>query len=601
MKRIWAVLVLIGVVFITYAPALRNGFVWDDTALILRDPLIRSWRLIPEGFNHFLFVDATASDFYRPIQRLTYTLDYAAFAFRPMGYHVISVLWHAAAAVALFLFAEELLLAFEVDSRRSGWLALIASLVWAIHPVHSAAIVYVSGRADSLAAAFGFLGLLLLLRAGRATGRRQVLLLGEAGVSLLFSALSKESGLIFPALGITFFLFRKNWSLAWKSLAVSAFVCAVYFSLRAGAEHDSAPRLSAPPPPLVRPIIAARAVAEYAGLVIFPFNLHMDRDVETQPTGFNEPSLARSAWRELQTLVGVILMAALLYWMFRAAKRNPPVFLCLLFGLIAYLPISGLAAWNATVAEHWIYVPSAFLFLAAALQLAELAPTLQEFRSTTALAAASVFMLWVLFLSGRTFVRTFDWKDQRTFLERTIAAGGDSARMLINLAGLELTENKLPEAAAHLHTALQKKPDQPLAVINLAAVALKQNDFKLARQLLTRATQMPLVEAQAHQLLVVLEHKESGKTDVMRMRLASRTGSPNWSIEKRYIALLDETAGPAAAINELLGCLQTQWYRAESWKLLSDLHAKMGHSTQAAEALSQAQRYDVHLGASTDQ
>ncbi|PYJ80841.1 MAG: hypothetical protein DME73_08640, partial [Verrucomicrobia bacterium] len=66
-KKIWAALILIAFVFISYAPAMRNGFVWDDTALILRDPLIRSWRLIPEGFNHFLFVDATASDFYRPI------------------------------------------------------------------------------------------------------------------------------------------------------------------------------------------------------------------------------------------------------------------------------------------------------------------------------------------------------------------------------------------------------------------------------------------------------------------------------------------------------------------------------------------------------
>ena len=74
-----------------YAPAIRNGFVWDDTALILRDPLIRSWRLIPEGFQHFLFTDATASDFYRPIQRLTYTFDYAAFGFRPAGYHVTSI------------------------------------------------------------------------------------------------------------------------------------------------------------------------------------------------------------------------------------------------------------------------------------------------------------------------------------------------------------------------------------------------------------------------------------------------------------------------------------------------------------------------------
>src|SRR4051812_3538973 len=73
MKKLIAVPLLIVVVLLTYAPSMRNDFVWDDTALILRDPLIRSWRLIPEGFNHFLFTDATPSNFYRPVQRLVYT------------------------------------------------------------------------------------------------------------------------------------------------------------------------------------------------------------------------------------------------------------------------------------------------------------------------------------------------------------------------------------------------------------------------------------------------------------------------------------------------------------------------------------------------
>src|SRR5207248_5513168 len=132
-------------------------------------------------------------------------------------------------------------------------------------------------------------------------------------------------------------------------------------------------------------------------------------------------------------------------------------------------------------------------------------------------------VVWMAFLGARTFARTFDWKDQRTFLERTIAHGGDSARMLINLGGLELTEGKLEDAAVHLHAALQKKPDQPLAIINLAAVALKQSDFKLARQLITRATKMPLVDAEAHQLLPLLEHNERVKIELMLMRLAART------------------------------------------------------------------------------
>src|SRR5882672_8769364 len=108
-KKIWAVLILLAVVLVSYAPSLRNGFVWDDTALVLRDPLIRSWRLIPEAFQHFLFLDATASDFYRPLQRLTFTWDYALYGFdAPWGWHLTSVLLHAAAAVALFFLAQRL-------------------------------------------------------------------------------------------------------------------------------------------------------------------------------------------------------------------------------------------------------------------------------------------------------------------------------------------------------------------------------------------------------------------------------------------------------------------------------------------------------------
>jgi len=597
-KKYLAVLLIIAGVFASYAPGLRDGFVWDDTALILRDPLIRSWRLIPEAFNHFLFVDATASNFYRPLQRLTYTLDYAAFAFRSGPYHAASILWHAAAAIALFVFAEELLLAFGIERRKRLGIAFLAVLVWAIHPVESAAVVYVSGRADPLAATFGFFGLYLFLLSLRAIGQRKLFFLFGAGVALLLSALSKETGLIFLAIGIAFFVLKKNWINMCKAVAVAAFVCAIYFSLRSAAEHIPPPALSAPAPSLVRPIIVARAVAEYGGLILLPLHLHMDRDVETHPSGFNQASLSGAAWRELQTLLGIVLIAAVTYWMVRARKRNPAAFACLLFTLICYLPISGIVALNASVAEHWIYLPSAFFFLAAAVEVGAFLENREPpRRSTIKLGALLLFIVWLAFLGARTFIRTFDWKDQRTFLEGTIVSGGDSARMLINLGDLELSEGKLEDAAVHLHAALQKKPEQPLAVINLAAVALKQNDFKAAREQLQRATKMPLVEAQAHELLAVLENKENGRVDLLRLRLAARTGPPNWSIEKRYVKVLDESGATAQAITELQACLRPQWYRAESWQLLSQLFAKAGREKEAAEALARANAYDVHLAA----
>ena len=90
--HILAPILLLAAAFVAYAPALRDGFVWDDQALILRDPFIRSWRLIGEGFQHFLFTDAAASDCYSPLPRLSYTFDYAAFFLSPACPHLVTIL-----------------------------------------------------------------------------------------------------------------------------------------------------------------------------------------------------------------------------------------------------------------------------------------------------------------------------------------------------------------------------------------------------------------------------------------------------------------------------------------------------------------------------
>ena len=167
--------------------------------------------------------------------------------------------------------------------------------------------------------------------------------------------------------------------------------------------------------------------------------------------------------------------------------------------------------------------------------------------------------------------------------------------MLTNLAGLELAEEHLAMRKKHLQLALQKDPDQPFALINLAAVAIKQGDYKTAHDTLKRAQQSPLVEAKAHELLAVLENKETGNANLLRMRLASRTGPPDWAIEKRYIKVLDEVGCPERAISELKLCLGTRWYRAESWQMLSELLTKTGQGDAAARAHCIAQDFDVHL------
>lgn len=597
MRKPLLLLLLVAATFAAYAPALRNDFVWDDTALILRDPFIRSWRLIPEGFQHFLFTDATASDFYRPIQRLTYTIDYAAIGLRPFGYHLMSIAWHAAAVLALFFCANELLRFVGVDERRARWIAFGAALVWAIHPAHSGAVAYISGRADPLAAAFGFAGLALGLASRRAVGARQWALTMMGAVSLLLSGLSKEAGLILLALWLAILLLGKDWRTFRRAAVAVLFVAVIYLSLRWPAEHIPPEHIRPPAPLLVRPILVARAFAEYTYLVFTPFNLHMERDVETYPTGFSNESLTNASWRELETLAGILLLAAFVWWILRARRRDRAAFICLVLAAIAYLPISGIVPLNASIAEHWLYLPSAFLFLALGLEIARFLavdrPHDRVWRMTTAVAMT----VWITLLGARSFVRTFDWKDERTFFETAIKSGGATPRMLINLAGVETSEGHLEEAKAHLLLALKTERDQPLAIVNLAAVAVRQGDFKAAHELLGRATQMPLVAAQAYELLAVLENKEGHPVNPMLLRLASRTGPANWAIEKRYVKYLAESGLTPDAIAELQQCLQTQWYRAESWQLLAQLLRKTGRDAEADAALAQAHRYDVRLDA----
>ncbi len=81
------------------------------------------------------------------------------------------------------------------------------------------------------------------------------------------------------------------------------------------------------------------------------------------------------------------------------------------------------------------------------------------------------------------------------------------------------------------------------------------------------------------------------------MRLASRTGAPNWTIDKRYVKLLAQSVSIDRALAELQQCLQTQWYRAESWQLAGELLRKAGRPAQAEAAFAQARRYDVRLEA----
>lgn len=581
---------------LVYWPALRNGFVWDDTALVLRDPLIRSWRLIPEGFRHFLFLDATASNFYRPIQRLSFVFDYQAYGFdRPWGWHLTSILVHAGAAVALFFAAERLLAAMAKNLTAPARLgiALGVAVIWAIHPLQTSAVTYVAGRADPLAALFGFTGLALGLASLTAQNRPWLWKLG-ASVCFLLAMLSKESGILFLPLWLLILAWRPETRRAlipWALIAI--LLVASYSGLRFTAEKVAPP--TAPPTPLaIRPILAARAFAGYAGLLVAPLTLRMERDVTTRPLDTPEATLREARALEYQTLAGVLLLIGFALWIRHSFRRESTAALCLAAFVVAYLPISNLFPLNATIAEHWLYVPSAFLFLAVILTMhCTVARVNRPFSTLLPPCLAIISVSWIALLSLRTFLRQQDWHDQRTFIERTIAAGGNSARMLMNLGNVEFAAGHQDAALALYREALQRAPDQPIIWLGYASILLRAHDFSHAREALGHAETSPLLVADCLSLRASLENAESGQDPGALLRQAVVAAPDNWGIRKRYVEYLRERHELSEASRELGAFLRQHDFRADSWRMLAALLEEQHQPAVAAEAWREAAQRDV--------
>src|SRR5438045_272009 len=78
---------LAAVGFLVRLPAIQGPFMWDDTYLARDNPFIKSPLLALEAFRHYLFIDSL-SGHYRPVQNLSYMVDYFLWNTDPAGFHL---------------------------------------------------------------------------------------------------------------------------------------------------------------------------------------------------------------------------------------------------------------------------------------------------------------------------------------------------------------------------------------------------------------------------------------------------------------------------------------------------------------------------------
>ena len=589
---------------LVYAPALNGDLIWDDSYLVRENPFFRSPVFGAEVFRHYLFFDSF-STYYRPLQNWSYMLDYWMWRGDPAGYHLTNILLHSLSGIFLFELLRRILLGLTGSNGKStrcqtlDGAALLVALIWIVHPIHNAAVAYISGRADSLASFLALPAWLLAYRATRMGSFGSRIGVGLLAAMLMLLALcAKEIALLWLAL-FAVHLIAFDRSVSWRvkgvALAGALGVLGIYAALHAlpGAR---APIENGPPLPFDgRFLLMLRALGDYAGLIVWPGRLYMERALSDSAI---YSSVA--AWRghphyEYLSILGLLvgLGAVWLCWR-RWPGRRLRCFGALWFG-VAFLPISNLFPLNAEVAEHWIYLAS----IGALLLLAGSALALPRKLQTVAACCGCAV---VVALGTRTAVRAGDWVNAETFCLRTIADSGATPRILSTLASLYGERGDFSKQEAILRKMIVRFPDYAPARITLGVCLSKQGRAAEAETLLrvekadadTVARRYPRTwPAALH--LARLRHEAQHDDEALSVLAEARGRFPEtWELVKYESEIRKTPQGVAAALPAVADYAAAHWWHLDSWVTLGRLRYGAGEPDAAIAALRAASRLDIY-------
>jgi tetratricopeptide (TPR) repeat protein len=184
---------------IAFSNALQGGWVYDDRTQIVENRLVQD----PRYYAKALLSDVWAfkgekreawSNYWRPAFTLWLIVNHQLFGANPLGWHVTSLVAHMVVTVLVFRVLRELKTPISI--------AALTTWVFAVHPVHSESVAWVSGVTDILLALFLLWAYLLHLRSPPHAAVTAPLLYALA-------LLSKEAAIVFPVI-----IFATQWVLA---------------------------------------------------------------------------------------------------------------------------------------------------------------------------------------------------------------------------------------------------------------------------------------------------------------------------------------------------------------------------------------------------
>jgi len=493
-SKLFIPLIILAALF-SYLNTLHNEFIWDDEDFVLKNSTIKDWRKWPNVFTENMIQGARkGSNFYRPLQSITHGIDYILWKDKPEGHHAANIIFHILAGIAAYLMLKKIL---PVNT------AFLAALFFTIHPAQTEVAAYISGRSDAMAAFFIMLAVMVF--------EKNIVL---SCISFVLAVMSKESAMITPFLIILYFYFSarlfeprsKNNNIVrastegasrelFKKISPFIIIAIIYGALRLTVFNfsktvgENLPQPFSYVPIWLRFCTFLKALPVYFGILIWPFGLHMERQME----------LAGSIF-EPQAFSGLLILAGIFFTAHRLRKINAAMLFSACWFFIAIFPNSNIIPINALIYEHWLYLPSLGFFITIAWLIEELS------KRGKALQYAAIFItvLITLFYIWRTTERNREWRDHISFYESSIKYAPDSGRLHNNLAMAYSDKGRPEDAIREYRKTISLGDYYPQTHFNLSNAYLGKGDYESAMEELKRSIEIDNNFLYSHESLAVL-------------------------------------------------------------------------------------------------
>ncbi len=445
------VILLAFVTIVTYGNSIYNRFVWDDHDIIVSNIVNREFSNIgilihtPDST-----VSGNQKTYYRPLNRFTYMIDYHLFGLKPAGYHIENIFIHLINVILLYL------LGIRLFSKPVP--AFIGALLFAVHPINSEAVNFISGRNNLLATFFVFSSFITYLHAQARSKAANFYL---SALLFFMGLLSKEIALM---LLVFFFIdifslqdFRQRVGAKIYSLLPFVVFTAVYLVMRASALSDVVGVNRNMQGILERLSQNIYIIPKYLSVILFPANLNVKY---TLPSNY----LADGVW----LLIGWIAILAVCFFLIKG--KSAPSRFGLLWLAINFIPISNIIPIpSAPMADRYFYLPAIGLWMIAADQLDSLYSKIAVKKTVIAATA-----LVILCLAAVTLNRNRDWRDDISLFSSTVKVDPKSAWGHYQLGTLLNSQGRIDEAIEHFQLATKLVPDYTEAHINLGIAYAKK-------------------------------------------------------------------------------------------------------------------------------